>query len=563
MNPFRGIREIFTGLTTRGSHVLELQKELGLQREAYNLSQRAQEDANWVKVGEQSMGSHLPPLPEMARLSKLYKDVSPQGGAIVRLKTTMCFEQGISKPRSKDPRVQTVIDDIWYDRSNIDTFSGFGAQAMLSDQLEVEANLVIVIWTTPDFRKFRIRIRDVADVTGIIKDPEDNMMRLYYQVTQRKVAATWNPFGSQTAWPMSDAMFLPSAIYDEWARENADSPLVGRASAEDCFVHHVRQNCLINEDFGIPESMKTVDWIQAHKQAAGNFATLVRNIASWDYQLKFKKSANAVIDAAKTKLNMDTTNMNNPPPAVGSTFMGNENVSLEPINTPTGGAQIMASLLRELLIQVSAGSGFPEHYFGSARGGSYGLATGMELPVLKAIRFRQAFIGEEVYKRPIIACLDRHPATRAMTSAEKALIDVDFPLPYERDLVALSTSLATGLQEKIITPKLAAQQFLGALGVNNLEEEVEDMLQAIADEAEKVRKERELTGADPPFGGGENQPMMPGQPAPESKGKGGSNSPEQKNALAVNEARVGFISKTLSDINRLMTIQKIAVGGGK
>jgi hypothetical protein len=30
----------------------------------------------------------------------------------------------------------------------------------------------------------------------------------------------------------------------------------------------------------------------------------------------------------------------------------------------------------------------------------------------------------------------------------------------------------------------------------------------------------------------------------------------------VNEARVGFISKTLSDINRLMTIQKIAGGNG-
>ncbi len=569
MRLFSNLRNAFSGAVSRGSRISQLNQELALTREAYSLQQRAMEDQTWVNVNTQAIDRlGLPPLAEMVRLSRLYKNKSPQGAAIVRLKTTMTFETGMKKPKSAIPQIQTVIDDLWYDPANVDTFSGFGAQIALSDQFETDANLVFVIWFSDDMRRYRIRVEEVTDVQKVIKDPEDKATRIYYRMIQRKERVDTSLYDFGVNFETAEPMLLPAVTYDAWARENPDSNLKDKATFDKCFVMHAKQNAFVSQDFGVPPGMCTLDWQQTHKDLAESLATLSRNLSQWSYTLTAKKSGATAIDALRTKLQLDTTNWNNPAPAVGSVMVKNEGVSLEPVNVQTGGANVIVNSLREFLLQVSAGSGFPEPYFGSARGGSFGLMTGMELPVLKMIRMRQALIAEEVYKRPIVAILDRHPLTRNMTAQEKNTIDVDFPLPFERDLVALATSLQTGLQNNLISQEIAAEQFLGALGVNNIEEVVEELMQTIQDEAKKVAAIQAPPfqanpllappGQAPPFQSG--QPHGSGSPQAESRKQGGTGSAEQRGNFATQEARIGYISRVASDVNRLIAIGKIASG---
>lgn len=462
--------------------------------------QRTLEDIGWINLSiDQDINEIIPIGIEKAiKRSRLYYYNNPLAAQWVNLVTAFSFGEGVSIPSVDDDEIQEAINDFWNDLDNRKTLTSFWAQQALSNKLQYEGNLFFVLFDD-EKGNVKVRILNAVEVKDIIMDEEDRNRPMFYKVMLAEKKYNFSNDSFSTV--RRKVLYYPDIdnfVPDQFGVP--DSKLV-----RDAKVFHAKINCDVNDKFGVPVLYRGVDWMKAHKDMAGDLATLIKALSEFAWKKKVKGGAakvNAIKAAMATKT--DLSNIRN---TVGKYQIENEGIDLQSIDIKTGGVKVGTEGLKSMQLMISAASGIFYHYFGDPSTGNLATAKSMELPMVKMFTAYQT-IWSGIYMSLITYSLNKKVEVGLIKGESEfdnktrreivklnsdVTIDVDFPPLLESDLKELAESLEVAKRAKLIGTELAAQLFLLGANVNNVKEEIEKML----DEMEKEKQENPQPPAPP------------------------------------------------------------------
>ena len=450
--------------------------------EAVTMAARQLEDTGWLSMSTENSNSDLFPqgFQNMLKMVRLYYTKNPLAGQWVNLTNDFVFGEGISTPKCKDDEIQKIVSEFWEDVDNQVCFTSSQAQKMLSTKLQIEGNLFFALFTD-ELGNVRIRLFNTEEILDIIRSTEDRNRPLFYKVSFKK--SKYNFISDSYELGTNDYIYYPDK--DIFAIEQFHIP--SSKLGDNLRIFHVKINCDINDKFGIPELYRGIDWMKAHKDMAGDLATLIRALSQFAWKKKVKGNSTQV-NAIKTAMNTKNT-FSNARPAAGSTQIENESIDMQSVKVETGGAQIGKDGMRQMLLQVCAASGIPEHYFGDPSTSNLATSKTLELPVVKKfLNHQQIWIGIynavlqyvidrkiEVGEIPGEEVVDQKMQRRRFVTNLDRTIDVDFPPILDEDLKLYAEAIKIGKDGNMISDKAAARMFMQAAKVANIEQEIEDI----------------------------------------------------------------------------------------
>lgn len=424
---------------------------------------------------------------ELARVMYLKSPIIKRG---VSVKRFYVWGQGWSV-RAADEDLQACIDAFLYGSKNDDVIGSHEARMQLEVELECDGNLFFAFFPNRLTGAVRVRTIPFAQVEDVVSNPDDAHEPWYY-------LRRWN---ERRVDPTDGAIVdgVREAYYPDWRFDPAVKPTAigGVAVAWESPVYHVRIGGFGDWRFGLSEIYDAIDWARAYKDNLEDWASIVRAYRRFAFQMTTPGGKGAVA-AAKAKL---TTQLpaaaGNPPPLTGSTFIGAEGVTLQPIST--GGATVSPEDGRRLLLMVAASSGLPETFYGDASIGSLATAKSLDRPTELMMEDRQQLwrdvflnIFEYVCRWAVKA---PQGALRGLGRVEVATEDgqrsetiewdadvdggvsVDFPPLVQHDVPALVGSIVqaatlgqAGTLAGTIDIVTLSRLFLSALGVPDADE---------------------------------------------------------------------------------------------
>ena len=371
---------------------------------------------------------------KMARQAEMVWIRDPQAGAAVDLINDFVFGRGVPKPRAKDPEVQKVLDEVWDDPDNKLALTTYDAQIALGTTLSLTGNLFFVFFEGED-GKVKLGLLDQALVEGAVRDPDNRLRILYYIAVHRvqewdyetdapKPLADLGAADGKRALRYYEHLTNVEMLEDEGVKvKKPPSSKLGEGK-----IYHVTVNRHSEMTFGIPPMRRLIKWFAAYNdfmsarvdmaQAAAAFV-MKRKVKGTPDQLA-KMAAKAV--SRQSSLAGGTTSgepsMSGPKPA--AVLNENELVSHEnfALNTNSAQAQQDAQMIRA---QISAGTRFPQAYYGDAANSSLATATSLELPILKAIEARQELfegVFRALFDRAIERAVDSGKLTDKLSPEE-------------------------------------------------------------------------------------------------------------------------------------------------
>jgi len=462
-------------------------KKLDRLYEAVNEYSRTLDDIGWINLSTESQNGGMNGLfsggfEKMIKRCRLYFYNNALAGQWVNLTTSFTFGKGISIPKANDDEVQEVIKEFWDDEDNKKALTGLHAQIALSNKSQYEGNIFLALIVEPSDGVVKVRVLNTLEIKDIITDPDDRLMPLVY----KKIMTTRKFDFISDSWSIN-----PQPKFMYYADYKADPEKIKALNipedklVKDIYIYHLKLNCDINDKFGVPDLYRGVDWMKAHKDMAGDLATLIKSLSSIAWKKKVKGSPAKVLSLKSAF--QAKTDLSNPAAAAGSTQYENDGITLEAINIPTGGAKIGSDGLRQVLVGgVCPASGIFEHYYGNPETGNLATTTTMELPMIKKFELRQE-MWALVFQDVIQFLITKKIELGWLTQDVDRFVDVDFPPIIEKVLGELATALQTGASNGFVSKETAARLFMTALGVNNIDEELK-----------KIAKEKKEAAANAP-----------------------------------------------------------------
>jgi len=456
----------------------------------------ALEDEGWLKLdflsAQEFSRAGLARIIKLARLMYLK---NPLINHAVDVQAHYVFGQGVTI-EAAHPAVAEVVNRFLDDPKNQVELTGHQARMGKETELGVTGNLFLVFFANPATGRVRVRSIPVEEIAEIITDPDDAKSPWYYK-------RVW----SERTFEASRGLMSPAqrtAYYPAWTLNKRDwLPSVGNDPVTDSPVYHVKVGGHEGMRFGVPEIYSALDWARAVKEDLEDFATIRRALSRFAWSLTTKGGAKAVT-AAKAKLGTtlgESTSEMNPPPVAGSTFIAAEGVGMKPVSTRNAG--MLPDDARSLWLMVAAGVGLPHTILaGDADVGNLATAKTLDRPTELKMRARQE-LWSDVFARVLDYVIDRAALApesglrgRADYDDERNLrvvleddpetsepinrhIDIDFPSILERDASGRIDAIvkAATLDGKpgagTMSDKLLARLLLGALDVDDIDEELE------------------------------------------------------------------------------------------
>ena len=469
-------------------------KDLEEIKETMTHYQRSLEDIGWINLSLSQQSTDLNLMvkdgfEKMIKRVRLYYYNNPLAGHWVHLTTSFVFGEGIGVPKAKDEAIQEIVDAFWNDPDNQKALTSFQAQQLLSNKIQYEGNLFFVLFDDEE-GDVRVRVLNTVEIKDIIMDEEDRMRPAFYKIHVQKKkfdfkAGTYTTTVNQIKYHADidappEANIPPNLLLD------------GK-------ILHIKINCDINDQFGIPNLYRAIDWMKAHKDMAGDLATFIKSLSRFAWKKKVKggpAKVASIADSLKTR-----TDLSNISSSAGQMQIENEGVDLQAINLPTGGAKIGTDGLKQMQLQVCAASGIFHHYFGDPSTGNLATAKSMELPMVKMFQAWQKLwesifttVLQYQFKRKIALGLlegtielDPKTGREIIETSLDMSLDLDFPPIIEENLKEVAEAINKAKEGGLISEELAAQLFLLAANVDNIEDEVQ---KALADlEAKRERDE--------------------------------------------------------------------------
>ena len=295
--------------------------------------------------------------------------------------------------------------------------------------------------------------------------------------------------------------------YPDWRFNPVTRPkkIQGAEVQWDTPVYHVKTGGLAEWKFGLSEVYSSIDWAKAYKDFLEDVASLMRSYSRFAYKLTLKGGTSKGVQATKTKLNSTygtegVMGETNPSPVVGSTFIGNDNYDLQPMNLR--GASISPDDGRRLLLMVASSAGLPETFFGDIKGGTLATGKTLDRPTELMMRNRQMFwsdvlknIFQFVITQAVKATSGPLKKLGKIVTSEfnglkdeelmwnsniKARLEIAFPPVLERDIqtsvqAIVAAATLNGQDFKLFDEETIARLLLTALAQENADEIMSDI----------------------------------------------------------------------------------------
>lgn len=448
--------------------------------ETIDLLQIKLEDAEYTKLNNIIMDNDLSAgsLIEVRKTSYMYWLKYPMVKQAVRLLTEFVFADGVGKPKAKDEQVQDAVDEIWNHPNNQKELFGIQAQIEKSDQLQVDGEIFFVLFEDTDTKMLEISSLNPNEIVDVITDKDNKNKVLYYKrdfITREYDYATNN---------YKEGSVPQTLYYKDWENENETVPTgLTEAKIGKGVIYHVKVN-YIRSKRGMPETYVYQSWAKSQKKMAEDLATYTKAMSTFAWKKKLKFGGKASVEALKNtyQAKRDRTN---PTPATAATLIENEYIENSPFDFKTG-ATDWEKNIRQMGLQIFAGSGFGEQYFCNPATGNLAIGDKMELQVIKKVAGRQKLWADVYLKILMYGIKDRtilNEAEDGETQEVDYTIDIDFPPITTSNTLAQMQAIQIAMQERIITKNEAAVLGLTLLGVNNINEVIE----ALKDEPEPVQ----------------------------------------------------------------------------
>lgn len=407
------------------------------------------EDSGWVNL---SAGTDVIPAESRKTTvleARLYGLKDPLAKRAIALMTDYSFGSGISW-NTEDKKANQILTDFWYSPDNKALFTAKG-QRKSSDKLLIDGEIFLAVFTG---KQTTVRRIDPLEITEFITDPDDlENVRFYkreWTDTQSK---------SHVDYYRSFANLKNEACQDSLG--------TSRQKTQDALVYHLAINDLNQR--GNSYLLPALEWIKLYRKFLASRVAVMLALARFAWKVKVQGGAGAV---ATTKALYHEEEIK-----AGSTSIENQGADLQPIRTDSGASQAYQDG-RQLKLQVSAATGFPEQYFGDISIGNLATAKTVELPVQKMIESYQAIwrgAYEDIYDLIL---------TQNGVSGDALYVDLDFPAVTEESSAVMSQTIMQMVQT---FPQLAdsndvLQQALITLGIKNTNEAI-DALDKVAKES--------------------------------------------------------------------------------
>lgn len=339
---------------------------------------------DWRLLSSQSNQEFSRPgLRDITEFSRLFYTKNPLIKRGVTVKRLYVWGQGVNV-KAQDEEVQDVIDTFLYDEKNDDIIGSHEAKMYLEQELETDGNLFFCFFVNTVTGRVRIRTIQFSEIEDVLRNPDDAKEPWYYKRiwTEETLDQTSGTLATEQR----------TAYYPDWRYKPTSKPATigGNPVLWDKPVYHVRVGGFSNWKFGLSEVYDAIDWAAAYKSFLEDWATIVRSLRKFAWQVSVTGGSRAA-SAAATRLQTTlprTGVEQNPPPVTGSIFVGAEGHKLDPIKT--SGATVSADDGRRLLLMVAASFGLPETFFGDASVGTLATAQSLDRPTELMMEDRQA-----------------------------------------------------------------------------------------------------------------------------------------------------------------------------
>lgn len=448
----------------------------------------ALEDEGWQRLGWQMEREFtrdgLDRIIAMSRLMALKNPLIRRGVAV---KSHYVWGQGV-EISAEDERINhDVIQPFLDDRGNRDELFGASARQAADRALTVDGQLFFALFTNEITGRVSVRSIEVDEIRDIACDPDDQRRVWFYQRswTQR---STSDPFGAAsvhtTAW-YPDWRYRPSpqerAEWDAIATRHTRNPVQWSAP-----IMHVKVGGLRSMRFGLPEVYAALDWARAYKLFLEDWATIVRSLSRFAWELSSKRRPGQAAAKLGTSITTAGARETNPSPIAGAMATVAEGTSLKAI--PKTDAVINSEDGVWLAKMVAAALDLPYPILmGDPDMGNLATAKTLDRPTELGMMARQQLWADtdrdlaayaisaavRAPRGPLTGRIDLVDGLEVVELANEATINVAFPPIREHDVKDLVEAIEKANQTGLMDDVDVLRLLLTALGVEDIDEKIE------------------------------------------------------------------------------------------
>ena len=403
------------------------------------------EDSGWINLS--TMTLNVIPADQRkttVKEARLYSLKDPLAHRAIELMTDYSFGSGISW-NIKEEGPKDLLSVFWSSPANRSLFSARG-QRKSSNKLLIDGELFLAVFLGSK-GEATIRRIDPLEITEFITDPDDIENVRYYK-------REWVDVQSS---PHTDYYCSFSNIKDEACNDSAG---VSHQKTQDALIYHLPINDIGQR--GNSYLLPVLEWVKLYRKFLASRVAVMLALARFAWKIKVQGGQTAV-DTTKSTYHEEEIK-------AGSTSIENMGADLQPIKTDSGAGQAYQDG-RQLKLQISAGTGWPEQYFGDISIGNLATAKTVELPVQKMCESYQS-IWQGVYEDIFNLILTHN-------GINDTYVDIDFPKISEEAAASIAQSL---LQISQVFPEFTSshdvkQTALGVLGIKNVNDVLEQLNQ--------------------------------------------------------------------------------------
>lgn len=385
--------------------------------------------------------------------------------------------------------VNAVIQAFLDDPDNRRALTGSSAQTRHERSLGSDGNLFLAMWTKPTTGRVQARVVPWEEITNVICNPQDRSEPWYYERQWTEDALDVTSGGIQTTLRRA---FYPAIGYRPAVAR--PSTIGGVEVRWDAPVRHVKVNDPEGWRFGVPDAYAAVDWARAYKEFLEDWAKLCRALSryAWKATTPGNKAA-----AVKTRIATapGRDNLTGLPLDAGGTAIMAPDVTLEAISKT--GATIDSESGRPLAMMVAAALGVPVTMLLADPGltGARATAETLDQPTelemterrglwTEVLRDLCEYVVRESVRAPkgvlkgVIGRDEYGRETVTLAGDTVQTIDVAWPDLKDLDPLAVVTAVVAAASTMTVPPEITLRLLLTALGVHNVDELVDEMVDA-------------------------------------------------------------------------------------
>jgi hypothetical protein len=287
--------------SVRSRIVAPVQEELSIERnnaellrESVTDLERQLHDPGWQQFVAYAQQEFSPEgMVQLRAICRLYTLKNPILKRAASLRSAYVHGQGVEitarangKEHEGEQDVQAVVSAFLDDPGNKRTLTGAEARNQNEHALFTDGELFHALFTSPRTGRVQVRTLPCDEIIEVICNPEDNSEPWFYR--RRWVQMSYQGNGTQRhdlreeLYPCLD--YKPPGRFQTYANMPVrwDAPVV-----------HTTVNRPLHWHRGVPDAYAGVDWARAYKTFLEDWATLMKSLAKFAWRLTSKGSARA------------------------------------------------------------------------------------------------------------------------------------------------------------------------------------------------------------------------------------------------------------------------------